>query len=130
MTPDLDWANPGSSTRIGLQDQIKSTRFTTTGNPLYEGQIAVAGSAGNENVTREVWISTCPGTPYSEALDSCKRTGTSTTVVRWHQNQDDRFCALNLNAEYYINMRNVNCEDRMTGNACDVYRIIYHNGSP
>lgn len=122
MTADLNWASTGSQTRIAIKDQIKSTRFVSTNNPLYEGQVSITSTTGNSGVKREVWISKCPGVVTPEMGTRCTATGNSTTVVYWHQ-RDHYYCDLELNTEYYINVRNVECPD----SSCDVYRNVYSN---
>ena len=123
----INWAKPGSQTRIDLaKTGSVATAFTTTGGTSYAGQISVASTTGNSGVTREVWVSTCPG---GEPLPDpkCSATGTSSTVIPWYQGPaTSRYCNLAPNTNYYINYKNVNC----TSSFCDVYRNLYNNNKP
>ncbi|WP_299773795.1 cadherin repeat domain-containing protein [uncultured Pseudoteredinibacter sp.] len=129
----INLATPGTQDRVTMTpSKVTSIPLNTSTNPTYSGQIAIASTTGNSHVTRNVWLSTCPGiaddlstnTTYTE----CHSTGNSTTVVKFRQTGtgDFRTCGLDVNTTYYLNVENQNCN---TGQ-CDVYRAIYTKGTP
>ncbi len=124
----IDWAQPGTQTRIALAKKIKSMPFTATTSAGYLGQISIASTTGNSGVKRQVWVSECPGTAYTAANTACAKTGTSSTVIYFEQGTKytGTFCQLTPNKDYYINVKNVDCKST----SCDVYRNIYTNGKP
>ena len=129
-TADLNWAQPGSLDVLPMRNETVPTRFVATNNPAYQGKIDVASTVGNANVTREVWVSACPGTPYFRALATCKRTALMPSI-NWAQSSVSGACILTPNTEYYINIRNTNCDTHKdSGTRCDSTRIIYHNQQP
>lgn len=128
----VNFAQPGSQELIPMDPafEITSIPFTSTNNTAYTGYFQITSTTGNSNVSREAWISECPGgadTLSKTVLTECHGTGTSTTNVDFIQDGTGSFfsCGLQTNTQYYLNIKNVNCVG-----TCNVYRNIYTNNQP
>ncbi|WP_136680224.1 cadherin-like domain-containing protein [Neptunomonas sp. XY-337] len=124
----INWGNPGNQQRIGIAgNKTVAMEFTATNNSAYYGFASIASTTGNSGVTREVWISSCPGVGYSDAVSrTCGKNGTSSTKVYWEQSNTKGYaCDLVPGETYYLNVKNVNCSG-----TCDVFRNLYNSGNP
>lgn len=128
----INFAQPGSQELIPMDPafEITSIPFTSTSNTAYTGYFQITSTTGNSTVSREVWISECPGVADNlskTVLTECHGTGTSTTNVDFIQDGTGSFfsCGLQTNTQYYLNIKNVNCSG-----TCNVYRNVYTNNQP
>ncbi|RVU30315.1 Ig-like domain-containing protein [Neptunomonas marina] len=124
----INWASPGGQETIKTQGttEVFSRPFTTTSGGSYGGTINIAEGATFENVVRKVWISECPGGPAISA--KCETEGVSSRTIRWGQVAGYRYCELDKNTDYYLNMQNTaNCSGQST---CTGYRSILTNKKP
>jgi len=110
MLAPMDWSRSQSKTFINLQDErIRSSKFVTTNNPDYLGQIGVASVSGGTRFQKHMWLSQCPG---GEALPErrCDRTGGEGVTINWGQNQTVRGrCHLYTDTIYYWNVQTPSC---------------------
>lgn len=118
----------GSQIRVRMpinNNQAVSMKFESTNNPNFFGMFSFASTTGNSAVQRMAWISKAPG---GQPIDHnrCVALGTSSTKIRWEQNNTKNYCTLALNQTYYLNVKNQNCDKTN----CDVFRNIYNNGTP
>ena len=121
--PDIE--NPGGTTVIRHRSTIKAMGFVTTDRVNYQGQFSFAAFSGTETVNRNIWISECPGVPFTSVESLCRKSGKANAVVNWGQATSATWdCELELNKQYYINIQNTNCP---TGVNCNSYRDIYTN---
>jgi len=126
LGPQIDWAAPGGRSEIHITGtETYSQPFTSTSGGGYGGQIAFSETSGYESVMRKLWISTCPGGP---AVPKCEREGVSAQTLRWGQLTGYKYCELDKNTDYYLNMTNTsNCA---ANRACGAYRSILTNNKP
>ncbi len=124
----FDLRNPGSQTTVNLSGSTKilSVPIKTTTNSNYAGQFQFVPTTGFGSISRQAWISPCPGTSYSATSNLCKAQGVEPTVY-WKQGTSAWQCSINTNTTYYLNFKNENCG--ATTN-CTAHRILYTNNQP
>ena len=124
----LNWAKQSGQVVLSMErNTTSSSKFTTTSSTAYAGTIALGAITGGGSVTRNVWISTCPGGPaVAQKYNGCNISSTE-VALKWSQEAAPRLpttCKLETNKVYYINYRNQNCGKA----SCDAFRNTYTNG--
>jgi hypothetical protein len=88
-----------------------------------EVKIDITANSSTLGVTRNMWISACPGGP---ALDAgrCSGMGVDAITLRTKQasSASALYCLLENNKQYFINVSNQNCGSSTTN--CGFYRAI------
>jgi hypothetical protein len=122
----LDWAQQPGQTVIPIpREGAISSQFTTTTSTTNSGVIALVSTSGTGYVTRNMWISTCPGgAPVEQAYNGCISTGTEASV-KWSQGTATRSrttCMLQPSTVYYLNYSNEGCN----ASICGAFRNTYY----
>lgn len=82
--------------------------FTTTSNPEYTGQLSIIYFSNAGRVSKDLWLSECPGGAPVTALSSgvCEKRSQQADLY-WQQSQKDAYrCTLKTNHRYFFNIRN------------------------
>jgi len=127
---DMNWSKNQGKTFINLQSgKISYSKFKTTGNAGYLGQIGFASVGGGSRYYKRMWISECPGREVLPNDRRCERKGGENGTISWGQNPDARGrCHLKTNTRYYWNIQAVTCYDGHY--QCNVNRAGSSNGEP
>lgn len=88
-----------------------------------QAKIDITANSGTMSVTRDMWISACPGGPALEA-GRCSGMGVDAITLRTKQanSASALYCLLEDNKQYFINVSNQNCGSSTTN--CGFYRAI------
>lgn len=102
-------------TSTGAQDVTPPTGDKAVALPIHTGSKAgfggtfdFNGKSWTSNVTRKMWISECPGgEPLSTpSLSTCQAEGLMPLLKASQTLVSSRYCALDLNKTYYLNLSN------------------------
>lgn len=105
----INWGQSNPQVRLDLEkDGISAVPFTTNNSASAYGAISFASVGNNDNVTKRIWISECPGgEPLSAG--ACKSSGSSTGRLNWYMGSHYLYCTLPKNKQLYFNVEGVNC---------------------
>jgi hypothetical protein len=123
----MNWGEANPRIRIELQNQIKSSPFTTTSNPGYYGQVGAAELTGGSYIVKRIWISRCPGGEVLEPDFRCGDAATEVATVGWTQSDHRGKCQLKPNTRYFMNFAAENCNG---GTACGLNRSFKRSDTP
>ncbi len=111
---DRNWPDSPQEVISLRGDEAVAIRVNTTTSTSAGGQVNTASTTGVIG-TRLVTISTTPGDFDTGSLGKCSVSGLETANIRWTQNPNPPFplnllsCKLNVNTEYYINIKHTTC---------------------
>lgn len=121
-------SNPKTFIRLNAS-RVVSSRFRTTKNSAYAGQLYWASVTGGTAYQKRMWISECPGGP--SLLAGTRRAGFCDTVggeykaLNWTQKQTVWSCGLELDTVYFVNYSSPACT---SSRYCNVNRGMNTNG--
>lgn len=88
-----------------------------------QSKIDITATSGTLGVTRDMWVSACPGGP-AVAAGRCSGVGVDAITLRTRQagSSSPLYCMIDDNKQYFINIRNQNCSSNNAN--CGFYRTI------
>lgn len=88
-----------------------------------QAKIDITATSGTLSITRDMWVSSCPGGP-AVTSGRCSAMGVDAITIRTRQSgsASSLYCMLEDNKQYFINVTNQNCSSS-TAN-CGFYRAI------
>ncbi len=107
VSPPFSWFQYTGSMMFDLlgNGTVASFPVTTGSRNGASGGMNAGPQSWTSHVTREFWISSCPGgAPVS---NYCFRRGSGAQSISWIQGSGRGRCELDTNTQYYVNLRNV-----------------------